>query len=358
MILENIKYCYKDLSIVPCEMTSLESRKNVNPFINNGMLPIFASPMYSVTNKNNVQMWKDNKITPIVPRTVMWNDRYDFLMASEWVAYSQKEFNNIFIDNYHKIAVKDSVFYVCIDTANAHRKSLYVMISKAKKIAKDNGYTLVVMVGNIANPATYRWICENAEVDYVRLGIGGGKGCITSTQTAVHYPMASLISECKDIKNDIEEDRFEFHQYTKCLPYIVADGGIRTNSDIITALALGADYVMCGSVLASLDESAAQIETDPETNHSTKLYFGMSTKKAQNLINAASENPDPNFVAKTSEGTVKHLEMTGSVAKWIDNFTDYLRSAMIYTGCDDIEKFTNNVNLVVKSSATTASINS
>ena len=33
------------------------------------------------------------------------------------------------------------------------------------------------MSGNMANPATYEWICKNAEVDYIRVSIGTGNNC-------------------------------------------------------------------------------------------------------------------------------------------------------------------------------------
>ena len=92
----------------------------------------------------------------------------------------------------------------------------------------------------------------------------------------------------------------EFHEFPKSLPKIVCDGGIRGYSDIIVALALGADYVMIGSLFAAMDESCAEWETNPLTQERTRLYYGMSTKKVQKLMNEASENPTKNFEPKTS----------------------------------------------------------
>ena len=63
-------------------------------------------------------------------------------------------------------------------------------------------------------------------------------GCLTSANTGVHFPMASLIHEC--------------YQYKKKGNYntkIVADGGFRNYDDIIKAIMLGADYVMLGGIL-------------------------------------------------------------------------------------------------------------
>ena len=63
-------------------------------------------------------------------------------------------------------------------------------------------------------------------------------GCLTSANTGVHFPMASLIYEC--------------YQYKKKESYntkIVADGGFRNYDDIIKAIMLGADYVMLGGIL-------------------------------------------------------------------------------------------------------------
>ena len=353
---EQPKYCLQDLSVVPSVISEIDSRTECNPFTKDDKYPIFCAPMNCVTNEINYGVWEEEKVQPILPRTVKYDKRIQFLTLGAWVAFSQKEFEKLFTDENKPF--KGMVCNVCIDTANAHRKSIYKSVNKAKKIARDNGYKLTIMVGNIARPDTYRWICENAEVDYVRLNIGSGRSCITASNTSVYYPIASLIDECAAIKLDWETTMEEFHEFPKSLPKIICDGGIRGYSDIIVALALGADYVMIGSLFAAMDESCAEWETNPLTQERTRLYYGMSTKKVQKLMNEASENPMENFEPKTSEGTFKHLTPLGPAHKWLDNFNSYLRSAMSYTDCKTLEEFTSGyVDLVVKSVTTIGSIN-
>ena len=351
------KYCLQDLSVVPAVISKIDSRSECNPFTSDRKYPIFCAPMNCVTNENNYDIWESERVQPILPRTVNYDTRMAFLKSGSWVALSQKEFEKLFADGA-KPFISGMSYKVCIDTANAHRKSIYDSVNKAKKIAKDNKYELIIMVGNIARPDTYRWICENAKVDYVRLNIGSGRSCITSSNTSIHYPIASLIDECVSIRNDFKDEMEEFHELPKSLPKIVCDGGIRGYSDIIVALALGADYVMIGSLFAAMDESCAEWETNPQTQERTRLYYGMSTKKAQKLMNESSENPIENFEPKTSEGTFTHLTPLGPAHKWLDNFNSYLRSAMSYTDCKTLEKFTSGyVDLAVKSVTTIGSIN-
>jgi IMP dehydrogenase/GMP reductase len=266
-MIQNIKgYSYNDLTIVPAEISKVSSRSECNPFNSENWLPIFTAPMASVINFENYEIFLDNGITPIIPRNINLEVRKDLMNDQQWVALSLKEFEDLFINNYlDRINDFRTHYFICLDIANGHMQSLYEKCHTAKKNAIVGKYKLTIMTGNIANPETYKWICEfnrlcsNSVIDYIRVGIGGGSGCITTSNVSIHYPQASLIDECYQIKqlllslhNDLGESKYK----ESLFPKIVADGGIRNYDHVIKALALGADYVMIGSVFAQCIESA------------------------------------------------------------------------------------------------------
>lgn len=398
MILQKIGYSYNDLTIVPAEMSDISSRSECDPFYSDGMLPLFTAPMSAVVNVNNLQIWKENKINPILPRTIDLETRLAYLINAYWVSMSLDEFRTYFIDGGidlydidEKIIRLDRnslwcgetpSYYVCIDIANGHMSSLYKMINEAKSIACQKNYKLVIMTGNIANPDTYSDLYSSG-VDYIRLSIGSGNGCLTSSNTGVHYPIASLIDKCHYIRTHGNYDWIDKHY-----PKIVADGGIRNYSDIIKALALGADYVMVGSLFSGFLESAADIffdngsstpnyvsakkkieealgkynyiygtfcETEKRAfmalyrNWLYKKFYGMSTKKAQEEIIKASNGDKSNFKVKTSEGVEKMVPCKYTVAQWTENFISYLKSAMSYTNAKTLDSFKLGTTLIINS---------
>lgn len=352
MIIGPPKCCVKDLAIIPCTITDINSIDECIPFTEDGMYPIFASPMNCVSNEKNYDVWIKNKIQAILPRTVSYNIRLDYMLQGKWTALSEQEFEFLFTEEDScKQYLKKSIFRICIDTMNGHKKFLYDNVNTAKKYAKKYGYTIVIMLGNIANPETYRWICENSDVDYIRVNIGTGKSCCTSVQSGVHYPAASLISDCAKIREEFLEDIDEYHQYPKCLPKIVSDGGMQVFSDIIIALALGADYVMIGSLLAACDESAS--ETVEMNNEKMKIFYGITTNKVQALIQQATTVQSTDKEELMTEGVTRYLDCSGPIARWLSKFESALKIAMSYTGCRTIKEFTSgNVQLIIKSPQT------
>lgn len=338
MILKETKFDFNDITIIPAVTSEVNSRKEVNIYDGNNMLPLFTAPMDTVVSVDNLELFEKNKITPIIPRTYKVNfieDDYFWCYEENWLAVGLTEFEELLENKTeHLIPIK-----ILIDIANGHMLKLLDLIKKAKTIY---GEDILLMVGNVANPETYKTLSE-AGADYVRLGIGGGSACLTSQNVAVNYPLASLIHECYELKYNLDKPA-----------KIVADGGMKNYSDIIKALGLGADYVMLGSILNKTLESAG--ETLNESNQVVdqyseiiknafknganfyKKFRGMSTKEVQKLLG--------NEKLKTSEGVNRVNQVEYTLEGWVENFSEYLASAMSYSGTKNLNEFIGNANFV------------
>lgn len=370
MFIKNfIRYGYNDVMIQPAKVSTVEHRSDCNPFIDDKMLPIFAAPMSTVVNMYNYDTFYENHIYAIIPRNVEWHTRKTCMMSGNWVAVSLFEFEN-FICDASKFDDFDNLYHlrVLVDIANGNMDKMLILCKRAKGI---HGDKIEIMAGNIANPYTYDLYCKNG-IDYVRVGIGVGQGCITTSNTGIHDGIASLIDDIYLRKERIKK---EGGFVTK----IIADGGIRGYADVIKALALGADYVMIGGLMSQMVESAAPTYTyavnkekvyvkgiirpctglevgkwkDDCGNRYDKLYkefYGMASKYGQIDINGEK--------TKTSEGIKKEVEVISNISTWVDNMSSYLRSAMSYCGIKDIKYFKpNRVNVQVISNNVKNSIN-
>lgn len=320
----DIKLDWNDITIVPENLSRIESRSQINPYVL-GKLPLFTAPMDKVVDSQNAPVFSQNLINVCLPRHIKFSDLGD---ENYFYSYGLDEIISI-LDKGERLPKK-----VLIDVANGHMQKLY---NTAALIKEAFGDRIELMVGNIANPETYKKYCQIG-VDYVRVGIGGGSACTTSANVSIHYPMASLIKECAEWK----------HVYDKPTK-IVADGGFKNFSDIIKALALGADYVMLGGMFNKCLESCgdnflkdsqgkfhlidfARAELNfKEGIEVWKYYRGMSTKEVQKTWNRQE--------LKTGEGITKYNKVDHTISGWCENFTDYLKSAMSYTDALNLGEF-------------------
>lgn len=311
MIKQKTLYSLRDISIIPQVSTDIESRSQCNPYTTSiegryrDFLPLIAAPMSCVYSdgKTYNDFWSA-RVSCIIPRTIDTKERLE-LMETVFCAFSLKEATDIL---ELPVPSKSTKYYVLIDMANGHmEKELEI----GKKLKKKFGSSIVLMGGNIANPKTYL-LYEKAGFSFCRVGIGGGDGCLTSTNTGVHYPMASLISDIVDIRP----------RNYKCK--VVADGGIGTYSEVIKCLALGADYVMAGGIFTKATVSEDKLGTEV-------MYYGMSTKLAQKEMG--------NTELKTSEGKFKTVQKEYTLQGWAYNMEDYLKSAMSYCDSRDLIEF-------------------
>ena len=327
----DIKLDFNDILIKPSMSGDINSRSEIDILDSNGRLPLFTAPMDTVVNRHNYELFKEQGINICLPRGE------GGVSNSIFASYSLNEFKKKFINNVDFDIVLEDKLFVLIDTANGHLKEMVDIIKIAKSLWGD---TMILMVGNVANSETYK-VLSDAGADYIRVGIGNGGGCLTTQQTGVGFPMASLIRECYYASCIIDEPA-----------KIVADGGMQSFSDIIKALALGADYVMLGSILNKCLESCGSnyvLKSMPITQGGAekaykigmnvyKKFRGMSTKEVQKKWG--------NTILKTSEGIVRFRKVEYTIEGWVENFESYLRSAMSYSNSINLEEFVNKVEFI------------
>lgn len=327
-----------EICLIPAAVSKVEHRGDVNVFTNKNNYPIFTAPMASIVDGNNIHTLKEHKLNVIVPRSVDFNMRLAFFKDGEWVAFGFKEAETI----YENLEIGEGVVLrMCIDQANGHMESL---LKLCKKYKEKFGNRIKIMTGNIANPYAYKHYAA-AGVDYVRVGIGGGNVCTTSVQTNIHYPMGSLLIKLNEEKEYIKK-AIELKANYKSIPKIIADGGFKNIKQCVTALALGADFVMLGEILARSEEACGltRPRLRDEIFGKDREYFGMSTEKAQILVNNASLFKQDDFVPKHSEGQVKWVHVAYTLKEWEEDFEHALRSSMSYAGATKLDEYIGKVN--------------
>lgn len=326
-------YSLDEICLIPTSLSGVESRGDVNVFTNKNRYPLFTAPMSCIINESNYEEFEENGINTIIPRSVNWNERMILLHQGKWVAVGFKE-AQFMLEKYEDyMCSRSNTLRVCIDQATGHMTKL---LNLCKELKEKYGDRIRIMTGNIANPYTYREYAR-VGVDYVRIGIGGGAGCTTSVQTGIHYPMGSLVTKCKEEKDFVIKS-IELGAKYRSVPKIVADGGFKYIDQIVKALALGADYVMLGEIFAKSNEACGK-----ELLYGIREYFGMSTEKAQHIVNDASLFKVENFTPKHTEGQVRVVPIEYTLKEWTNDFEHALRSCMSYVGAHNLNEFRGHV---------------
>ena len=312
----NKLYDLKDVSIIPSAVSDVYSRKECNPNYDNGKLPVFNAPMsVLMSDTGDIDKLYESSINLVIPRSFSLDDRLQFLktypLAFIAIGMGEMDEVSVFVEE-NKISKPK----ILIDIANGHMKKLIDMCAEMKK----NFPSMEIMAGNIANPETLL-AYERAGIDYVRCSVGSGFGCITTPSTGVFYPLGSLIRDCRRIKN---ENNLKIK--------IIADGGIDAFSKICKCLALGADYVMSGKMVAQCEDlNESGVFTVSDTGAKMREYFGMASHKGQAAMKLAK--------LKTEEGRCVNIDVKYTLSSLTTLISDYIRSSMSYCNCRDIKEF-------------------
>ncbi len=219
---------------------------------------------------------------------------------------------------------------IVIDTAHGHSKNVLNSVKEIRLKFKD----LIIVAGNVVTPEATEALIH-AGADVVKVGVGSGSICTTRVISGVGLPQVSAVYECAKAAKKLGKT-------------IISDGGSKFSGDVVKALAVGANTVMLGSMLAGCDESPG--ETLLYQGRTYKIYRGMGSLGAMKQGSKAryfqeSVNDLDKLVPEGIEGRIPYK---GSISGIIHQIVGGIKSGMGYCGASsvsDLHKHTQFVEI-------------
>ena len=215
---------------------------------------------------------------------------------------------------------------IMVDTAHGHSLRVVEMVAR---LQKDIGGRVDIVGGNVATRAGAQALVD-AGADAVKVGVGPGSICTTRVVTGIGVPQVTAI-----------------HQAAKaCRPAgvpVIGDGGLQFSGDIAKAIAVGADTVMLGSLLAGVAESPGELIFVAGKQY--KTYRGMGSLGAMQSRGQARSYSKDRYSQDdvlsddklVPEGIEGRVPFRGRLQDVAHQLVGGLRAAMGYTGAATIE---------------------
>ena len=308
---------FDDILLIP-QHSEIASRRDVSLATTigkylNGIamsIPIIAAPMDTVCEHQMASSIRKAGGFGIIHRYMSIDHQVEQIMLSKQLGGSAGGSVGARGDFTHDAVklVDAGALMILIDIANGHSEHA---INAVKELRQVFGNQLHIMAGNVATWEGFARLAD-AGADSIRVGIGGGSACTTRVVSGHGVPTLSSILDIRE--------RVSYNEG----PSLIADGGIRNSGDAAKALAAGAHALMIGRMLAGTEESPGEVID----GH--KVFRGMASREAQEAGRG---------VVSGVEGVSTTVPFVGSVNDIINDFNAGLRSALSYTGVDNLIDF-------------------
>jgi IMP dehydrogenase len=144
---------------------------------------------------------------------------------------------------------------------------------------------------------------------------------------------------------EVAEERDKYFKETGIYVPICSDGGLANDTQIIVALAMGADFVMMGRYFAMTDESPT-----PKVSIKGRVYkpyWGEGSNRARNWQRYVDEKGAQRL--HFEEGIDGYVPVVGSVNDALEVTLEKLRSTMCNVGSKTLAEFSENAVLTLVS---------
>ncbi|HPI40956.1 MAG TPA: IMP dehydrogenase [Pseudobdellovibrionaceae bacterium] len=224
--------------------------------------------------------------------------------------------------------VERKVDVLCIDTAHGHSKNVIEMVREFHQKFKD----VVIVAGNIVTAEGAQALFE-AGADVVKVGVGPGSICTTRIVAGVGVPQISAVRSAASVARQFKKT-------------IIADGGIKYSGDVTKVLAMGADSVMIGNLLAGSEEAPG--ETILYQGRTYKVYRGMGSLGAMSKgsKDRYGQHDVEDLDKLVPEGIEGKVAYKGSASGIVHQLLGGLRSGMGYMGAQNIQELQKKAKFV------------
>jgi IMP dehydrogenase len=233
--------------------------------------------------------------------------------------------------------VEAGVDCLCLDSSDGYSEwQTEASINLRKKF----GDSIILGGGNIVSADAFRHLAEQAQVDFVKVGIGGGSICITREQKGIGRGQASAVM-------DVARERDAYLKETGTYIPICSDGGLNSDTQMIVALAMGADFVMMGKYFAMTEESPTS-----KVNYRGRLYkpyWGEGSNRARNWQRYKQSEAGRLIF---EEGVDAYVPYSGTLGDKVDVSSAKLKSTMCNVGVLSLKEFQEKARLTKVSEMT------